>query len=324
MLMKTFESRRSGWEHRPAAGWMGGVVLTLVCAIGCGPAGGPADETGELTTGEFGSTTQDVSIPNGLSLNGLSLNGLSLNGLSLNGLSLNGLSTSSFRTWFQADPAVRDEVMRYVVTCAVPAGQTRTFTDSNTNITYTWNGGLGLATSWAGGSAATTAELQVVSACMAAHANKFGIHVNLSLLGLDGAGNTIPYTSQELTDYGVKEGCFFGNLFDGSTGTFGANDGLTLTSSQSSPRVCALSGVPNSSQCVPMTYVGNCSTYCTRDSTNTYYTSCTYNGVTYRPITTRMKAADIYSCGDGTCQATEKCGTGNTPSSCAADCHACP
>jgi hypothetical protein len=69
--------------------------------------------------------------------------------------------------------------------------------------------------------------------------------------------------------------------------------------------------------------VGSCSTYCTKDSTNTFYTSCTYNGTTYRPITTRMKSSDIYTCGDGVCQATEHCGTGTTPSSCAADCGSC-
>ncbi|WNG33535.1 hypothetical protein F0U61_07820 [Archangium violaceum] len=319
MLLKTFESRRSGWELRPAAGWGGLVALMLACTSGCGPAG----ELPEEETQEMGSTTtQQVVIGNGLSLNGLSLNGLSLNGLSLNGLSLNGLSTSSFDSWFKADPTIRNEVMQYVVACAVPSGQTRTYTNSNTQTTYTWNGGLGLAPSWASGAAATTAELQVVSACIAAHANKFGIHVNISLLGLNGAGNPIPYTSQELTTYGLKEACFFGNLFDGSTGTFGANDGLTLSSTQSSPRVCGLSGSPNSSQCVPLVYLGNCSTYCTRDATNTYYTSCTYNGTTYRPITTRMKAADINTCGDGKCQATEKCGTGTTPASCS-DCGAC-
>ncbi|WP_257454877.1 hypothetical protein [Archangium lipolyticum] len=291
------------------------MTFTLTCAIGCGPAGGVPGEAEE----ELGSTSQEVLVDNGLSLNGLSLNGLSLNGLSLNGLSLNGLSTSSFNSWFQADRTVRNEVMKYVVACAVPLGQSRTYTDSSTYTTYTWNGSLGLATSWASGNAATTTELQVVSACMAAHANKHGIHATISLRGLNGAGGTIPTTTQEAADYTTREACFFGNLFDGSTGTFGGNDGLSLTSSQSSPRVCGLAG----SQCSPMVYVGNCSTYCTPDATNTFYTSCTYNGVTYRPLTTRMKPADIYTCGDGVCQATEKCGTGTTPSSCAADCGTC-
>ncbi|WP_239470091.1 hypothetical protein [Archangium violaceum] len=269
------------------------------------------------------STSQEVLVANGLSLNGLNLNGLNLNGLSLNGLSLNGLSTSSFTSWFQADRVQRDEVMKYVVACAVPLGQSRTYTDPSTYTTYTWNGSLGLATSWASGNAATTTELQVVSACMAAHANKFGIHVTVSLRGLDGAGTAISTTSQEVTNYTTREACFFGNLFDGSTGTFGGNDGLSLSSSQSSPRVCGLAGSGGSSQCSPMVYVGSCSTYCTRDATNTFFTSCTYNSVTYRPITTRMNPADIYTCGDGVCQATEKCGTGTTPASCAADCGSC-
>ncbi|HEX8439884.1 hypothetical protein [Archangium sp.] len=303
MLMKTLESRRGGWGLYPTR-WSWLVALGVVCAIGCGPAGELPGETEEL-----GSTSHSLHLDNGLSLNGLSLN---------------GLSTSSFSNWFQADPSQRDEVMRYVVACGVPSGESRSYTDPSTHVTYTWSGMLGLAAGWASGNAATTAELQVVSACMAAHANKFGIHVIVSLLGLDGAGNTIPSTSQELTDYGVQEACFFGNLFDGNTGTYGGNDGLSLTSSQSSPRVCGLAGSGNTAQCSPMQYVGSCSQYCTRDATNTFYTSCTYGGVTYRPITTRIKATDVYSCGDGVCQATERCGTGTTPNSCAADCGACP
>ncbi len=318
MLLKTLESRRGGWGLYPMR-WNLLVAFILGCAIGCGPAGDLPGETEEL-----GSASQSLSMGNGLNLNGLNLNGLNLNGLNLNGLNLNGLSTSSFSNWFQADAAQRDEIMKYVVACGVPSGESRSYTDPSTNVTYTWSGVLGLAPSWAAGNAATTTELQVVSACMAAHANKFGIHVTVSLLGLNGAGNAIPHTSQELTDYGVQEACFFGNLFDGSTGTYGGNDGLSLTSSQSSPRVCGLPGPVNASQCSPMRYVGSCSQYCTRDATNTYYTSCTYGGVTYRPITTRMKAADVYSCGDGVCQATESCGTGTTPNSCAADCGACP
>jgi hypothetical protein len=301
MLLKTFESRRGGWEMYPTR-W--GVLITLVLACAaCGPEAAYPEETQEL-----GNTSRSVVVDNGLVLNGLSLNGLSLNGLSLNGLSLNGLSTDAFKNWFNADPTLRNEIMKYVVACGVPSGESRSYTNQGT--TYTWQGSLGLAPSWASGNAATTVEEQVVSACMAAHANKFGIHVTISMLGLNGAGNAIPSTSQELTEHGVREACFFGNLFNGSTGTFSANDGLSLASNESTARVCGLSG----SQCSPLVYVGSCSQYCTLDATNTFYTSCSYNGVTYRPITTRMKAQDIHVCGDGVCQATESSGT------CAADC----
>lgn len=306
MLLKTLESRRSGWELYPSL-WSCVLAGVLACASGCGPEGALSGE-GEAWETSSRALTVD--------------NGLSLNGLSLNGLSLNGLSTSDFSSWFLADVTTRDEVMRYLVGCAVPSGESRSVTLSGT--TYTWNGELGLAPGWASGSAATLAELQVVSACMAAHANKYGVHITISLRGLDGAGHPIATTSQELTDYTVHEACFFGNLFDGSTGTFGGNDGLSLSSTQSSPRVCGLPGAPNTTQCPPLVYVGNCADSCTQDATHSYYTSCTFNGVTYRPVTTRMKPADIYSCGDGVCQVTEHCGSGTTPDSCEADCGPCP
>jgi hypothetical protein len=262
-------------------------------------------------------------LDNGLSLNGLNLNGLNLNGLNLNGLNLNGLSTASFNTWFQADPAVRASVMKYLVECAVPAGATRTYTSSSTGTTYQWTGVLGLAPGWSSGSAATTPELQVVSACMAAHANKFGLHVSVSLRGLNGAGNVVATTPQEETSHTLREACFFGNLFDGSTGVFGGNDGLSLTTQQSSPRVCGLAGAGSTSQCAPMVYVGKCSTYCTPDTTGTYYTSCTYNGVTYRPLTTRMKPSDIATCGNGVCEQTESCSATTPLTRCTADCGTC-
>jgi hypothetical protein len=306
MWLKALESRCSG-KGLSQAWWGGTMALLLTCTVGCGPEGALPGEAEQL-----GSTAQPLVISNGLSLNGLSLNGLSLNGLSLNGLSLNGLSTTSFDSWFQADPSARDEVMKYIVACAVPSGESRSYTLNGT--TYTWNGSLGLATGWASGSAATTAELQVVSACMAAHTNKFGIHITVSMLGRDGAGNAISYTNQELTDYSKREACFFGNLFDGNTGTFGANDGLALASAESTARVCGLPGSGGTSQCSPMVYVGSCSQHCSLDATNTFYTSCTYNGVSYRPITTRMSPADIHLCGDGVCQATESSAT------CSADC----
>jgi hypothetical protein len=314
MTFKIQESRRSGGKIHPRyQAWV--VAVLLVGAVGCGPAG-------ELEE-ELGSMEQEFIVANGLNLNGLNLNGLNLNGLNLNGLNLNGLSTQSFQDWYNLEPALHAHVMNYIVECAVAEGESRTYTDPTTGLTHTWNGLLGLAPGWASGLAATTVELQVVSACLAAHANKYDIHVTISLLGRNALGVPIPYTSQELASYDVKEACFFGNLFDGGTGTFSANDGFTLASNQSTPRVCGLPGAGGASQCSPIVFVGSCAQYCTRDITGLYYTSCTYGGVTYQPITTRISNQDVYTCGDGVCQATERCGTGTTPDSCAADCGAC-
>jgi hypothetical protein len=73
-----------------------------------------------------------------------------------------------------------------------------------------------------------------------------------------------------------------------------------------------------------MEHVGSCESFCTLDATGTQYTSCTYNGVTYKPLTTRISPADIYTCGDHVCQFTEHCGTGTTADNCGVDCGACP
>ncbi|NBD09911.1 hypothetical protein [Corallococcus silvisoli] len=295
-------------------------ALWLAAAlVGCGaPA---TEEDVSLGRSAEGLVSTNGLSTNGLSTNGLSTNGLSTNGLSTNGLSTNGLSTNGFQTWFTQDPALADMVMRYVVQCSMAAGATLSY-QSPAGTNYTWHGSLGLAPGWAGGQPATLAEQQVVSACLAAHANKYGVHVNISVLGRDAVGGEMPYSTDELNTYAEREACFFGNLFTGE-GTFAANDGAYLSYDESTVRTCGLSSWSETTTCAPMKHVGACRYYCTLDATRTYYTRCTYNGVNYRPITTRMLPQDIYRCGDGVCQLTEKCGTGNTPDSCAADCGAC-
>lgn len=264
---------------------------------------------------------------NGLSTNGLSTNGLSTNGLSTNGLSTNGLSTNGFRNWFNQAPANAAAVMQYVVKCAVPAGQTRTFTNPLTGVTYTWPGSLGLAPGWASGLVATELEQEVVSACLAAHANKYGSHIPISVLGRAAGGTPISYTSAELSTYSEREACFFGNLFDGS-GIYAANDQDYLNWKESTSRACGLSSSASTSECPPIIHVGQCSSLCERAYNGTdpkpYYARCTYNGKNYRPITTRIRPQEIYKCGDGTCQFTEHCGTGTAYNNCQSDCGTCP
>ena len=297
--------------------WTWVVALLIAGATGCGPAGTGAEEG--LVEEKAALRRASYAVQQAGSDNGISLNGISLNGISLNGISLNGLSTTSFQDWFNEDAARHDELMKYVVKCAVASGESRTFTNPVTHTTHVWPGLLGLAPSWAGGSAATVAERQVVTACLLAHVNEFNEHVPISVLGLDGAGNGLAFTTQELTDYPEQEACFFGDVFGGSE-VYVGSDGLSLTAAESTLRVCSFTDALGNSQCAQMAHVGSCADHCTRDATGTYYTSCTYRDVTYRPITTRMRAQEIYSCGDGVCQATERAGSGTTADSCFADC----
>jgi hypothetical protein len=301
---------------RRLVGW---VLLPLLSACG------PAEELAEPSA--LNSQTQELAVTNGLSFNGLSFNGLSFNGLSFNGLSFNGLNSAAFHSWFQEQPELRDTLMSYLIQCAVPSGQTRTYTNTQTGVTYTWKGNLGLAPDWASGKPATVKEQQVVSGCLAAHGNKYGVHIPISVLGKDAKGVTIPYTSSELTTFSEKEGCFFGNLFNGNEGLYAVSDGPQLEADESTARGCALSTVKNDSsqECPPLIRIGtSCGKICIPDASKKFYTSCTYNGITYQPITTRIRPQEIYRCGDGVCQLTEKCGTGTTAESCMSDCGVCP
>jgi hypothetical protein len=190
-------------------------------------------------------------------------------------------------------------LMRYLVRCAVPAGQNRSFTDPQTGELYTWTGNLGLAPGWASGSPASLTEQQVITACLLAHVNQSGMNLPISVLGRDAQGNLIPYTHQELMTYSVHEACFFGNLFTPQGMYFGTdrnyrNRDVLLT------RACSVSadGTLDRYQsaalhCAPLQFAGSCLQRCQVDMQGgPFYKTCTYNGVTYPAITTRMRPQD--------------------------------
>ncbi|HLM42640.1 MAG TPA: hypothetical protein VK458_02180, partial [Myxococcaceae bacterium] len=245
-------------------------LALLTSAPGCGPledAGEPLD-------------VEDTRSQPLHSINGLAMNGLAMNGLAMNGLAMNGLSTQAFSDWFQKDPALSDMVMQYVVRCAVRTGESRTYTVPRTKVTYTWAGSLGLAPGWASGLPANMAEQRVITACMAAHANRFGLHLAISVLGRSATGAAIPFTRSELNTYSAKEACFFGNLFS----TEGIYVGIDVESLDDDVITRACAKVDSSTGCEPLVLVGQCRRYCTLDASGPFYQSCTYNGVTYAPI----------------------------------------
>jgi hypothetical protein len=298
--------------------------LVLMAVVGCGPLEAPPQ--GEARE----HSTQSLAGSNGLSLNGLVINGLVINGLVSNGLVINGLGTEGltspdFITWFNQDPVQGDMVMKYVVYCSTNWGQQRSFTSSTTGVTYTWDGWLGLAHAWSEGAPATLTEQQLISACLAAHVNTYGLHVQLSLLGDKATNRPLYIAKGELEEYTTREACFFGNLFNGE-GVYAGNDRNSLPPEKSTPRRCGLSQTLTGAdaECSPITRVGSCEQLsCTLDRESNYYRTCTYNGIQYKALTTRLHPLDVYTCGDGICQVSERCGTGGTADSCGLDCGPC-
>jgi len=299
------------------------VLLLVLTASACSPM----DATpGPEPLAQRPQSFKELNTSNGLSLNGLSLNGLSLNGLSLNGLSLNGLSSDEFDAWFQTNPELHASVMEYVVRCAAPAEVSRTYTSSSTGQSWSWRGGLGLAPDWTHGAPATLAEQRIVSACLAAHVDKYALHISISVQGLSATGVAIPTPDWELALYAEKEACFFGNLFT-TEGVYAGNDGRPLNERESTARACALSNRRDEGgqPCAPLMRVEqDCVRFCTLDASRRFYVSCTHNGISYPAITTRLLRSEVYTCGDGVCQVSEKCGTGESYDNCGRDCGPCP
>ena len=296
-------------------------LLMVGSTLGCSA---PSLSEEGLAQGNQELVADDGFSINGLATNGLATNGLATNGLATNGLATNGLQSESFSSWFSADLEQRNVLMRYLVGCALRQDEVRTYTDPDTGETYTWYGKLGLAPRWSSGEPATEVEEQVISACLAAHANPYGVKVDFSILGRTAEGKEIPYTAEEMVDYSIPEACFFGNLFR-EEGLYAGNDHMQLDASQSTVRGCGLSSVESGTNpvCPVIARVGTCNpSLCERDPSGMYYTQCTYNGVSYRPVTTRIQYASLYTCGDGICQVSEKCGEGGTPDSCS-DCGPC-
>lgn len=318
MSMSTRESKRE-----VGCRWLRWLVAGLWLAAGCAPELEDPSEEALL-----GSQESSMVTGNSLTPNGLSANGLSLNGLSLNGLTNVGMTTAAFTSWFNSSPAeLSDMVMRYLVRCAVPSGQSRTWTNPSTGTSYTWAGGLGLTPFWAGGRPSTEVEEQLITACLAAHVNKYGVSMQISLLGRDAQGVALPIATGELQTYKQQEATFYGNLFR-NEGVYVCKDPhLKLDSKQSTLRACALDSqlVGGNSGCGPMVIWGTCggSNSCKPDSSKLYYSTCSYSGKVYKVLSARIRPQDIYTCGDGICQISESCGTGTTASSCLADCGPC-
>ncbi len=292
-----------------------GVALGEALAMSCAAA-----KLREAPTG-----VASARIANATAGNGLSGNGLCQNGLGAAGLNLARMNASDFAAWFNQSPRLASTMMKYLYRCAAPPWQSVTWTNPGTGFRYTWSGGLGLAPGWANGAAPTTDEQQLITACLAALTNKYGISVQLAIEGRSATGAQISINPGELSTYSVREGCFFGNVFAGQ-GFFVGLDRWPFDSRTSSARACALDTrfEGSTTGCPPIYQVGYCRDLCVLDATRTFYETCTLDGVTYRPLTTRISPSDVYWCGDGVCQFTESCGWGYDADHCGLDCGPCP
>lgn len=173
----------------------------------------------------------------------------------------------------------RRAALQYAVGCALAPNQSITFTASGWPQT-TYYGAMSVATAWLSRDL-TKSEAAWVSSCVISRINLTGTVVQISVRGATGGYAT---TSQELTDYQIEEGAFWGNVFI-NRGSLVGNACNGIQQSQNDTygdlplRECAEWNGVLGQQLTPcgFNYAGLCTSACT---TMSPYGGCAFNGGT--------------------------------------------
>jgi len=260
-----------GREWLPAAM----ALVALGPLAGCGESDDFVAEEGP--TSEAEST---VLAENSLSANGISLNGISLNGISLNALNAASLSSAALAAIKDPGPLgdLARKFMRYAASCALSPSQTFSFqyTDAyGAAHNEAYPGELSLAPGWGTGPLDVLGQ-RMVSGCLAARVNYYGVPVMISVRSLIEPLKTL-VSSQELVDYPDVEGAFWGNLFAPSPYLYACYNEKTIANSRANQRDCAAGHLSGSStlECGPIHIVGACKSVCQKlNGAGQYYPSC--------------------------------------------------
>ncbi|WP_437895152.1 hypothetical protein [Sorangium sp. So ce124] len=235
-----------------------------------------AEETEELDT-----SADALASGNALSANALTANALSANALSANALSANALAPEAASAL--TDPGERGDLFRtlvkYTVSCALKESQSFRFSwTDRAGATHkeVYPGHLGLAPRWDRRPLDKEGK-QMVSACLAAHTNRYGVSVLVSM-----RSRQTPLCHEveddELDEYPHVEGAFWGNLFTKTPYLRACYNTANVDVSRSAKRDCAAGHVNADGEiegCGMIEIVGSCKESCGKlDRSGEYYKSC--------------------------------------------------
>ncbi|MFS8070177.1 MAG: hypothetical protein ACMG6S_27755, partial [Byssovorax sp.] len=177
------------------------------------------------------------------------------NALTNNALTNNALTNNSL-----SDPNAR-EVLKYIVSCALPRGAEVNFTADG--VAYTYPGEIGLAPTWGQAGGTCDGKCQAwVSSCVMSRVDYLGEKV---LISIRGSNPALSSTTAERSAYSIREGAYFGNIFAATTQRYAciAPGRTALT------RVCG----PTSSGCA-VEVLGDCADMCDAPKTDGSYPKC--------------------------------------------------
>ncbi|WP_437529313.1 hypothetical protein WME79_47495 [Sorangium sp. So ce726] len=244
-----------------------------------------AQEEEESVVGVAPSALEFVNAlnPNALNPNALNPNALNPNALNPNALNPNALSPAALSAIQAPDAAgaLSRQLLRYVVSCALDASQSFSFswTDSEGTVhDEVYWGIIGLATQWET-SALGHPKQQFISACLASRTNWYGASVTISSRGDHGALDKTD--KPELSTYTRLEGAFWGNLFAPSPYLNACYHEANRDRARSQSRDCAAGHLGDSGAVQPcgiINIVGSCDSACEPlKQRGMYYPRCASN-----------------------------------------------
>jgi len=230
-------------------------------------------------------SSQNALSYNRLSMNRLSMNRLSMNRLSMNRLSMNRLSMNSLESDGLEETEEGREALTYVAKCALNEGDV--LVANVDGVEYQFPGLLGVAPEWEDGALSPEGE-QLVSACLLAHVNAFGVSVPVSIRSWP----AIAAMAQERRDFPIYEATFFGDVFADELKAFScAGDSQDLAAKYATSRelrVCA----DQDSDCA-IVAVGRCLDVCGSRHPHYGWRECVAGGVVYGATTSVFLTADL-------------------------------
>jgi hypothetical protein len=266
-----------------------------IIAVGCGETTShdPDDDIAEaeqaiVSVNALGANALGA---NALGANALGANALGANALGANALGANALGANSLAALKAATPtgAQNRQFVQYTVSCALTSSQSYSlsWTDSAGVVhDEVYWGLLGLAPGWVNGPLTDETQQRMVSACLAARTNWYGVTVMISLRSVLDPLRTQP-TSQELVAYSHAEGAFWGNIFGPSPALYTCFEAGNVSLARSAYRDCAAGHLdPHGQpvQCGIINIVGSCAERCgSLDPLERWYNACSEPGAPPSP-----------------------------------------
>ncbi len=237
------------------------------------------DETTGQAEGAF--ITDNALTDNALTDNALTDNALTDNALTDNALTDNALTDNALEAISDpnAQGALNRELLQYIVACAFKPTQAFDFTwTDNADLVHDehYVGQLGLAPQWNSGPLNVKGQ-HMVSACLAAKTNYYGVHVTISVRSGE-APLRLSSHSDELDDYDRVEGAFWGNLWAPQPYLNACYNSANVDNSRAASRDCAtghLNADGTIEECGIINVVGSCANVCKKyNASRGHYSDC--------------------------------------------------